>query len=76
MLRALAAQLGERGLVVGDHHRLPQVDALELVAVVHFDAGAANQVLERQVAAPAELRAQGAEPFFHHADEAVGRLIK
>src|SRR5438093_7184862 len=54
----------KRRFVVVDHHRLPQIDALELVAVVDLNAGAADQVLQCQVAPPAQLRAQWARPLF------------
>lgn len=39
-------RLGEQGrFVVADDHRLPEIDVLQLVAVIHLDAGAADQVL-------------------------------
>src|SRR4051794_36301119 len=53
----------EGGLVVARHHGFPQVDAVELVAVVDLQARALDEVLKGQIAAPAELGAERAEPF-------------
>src|SRR6185295_5517715 len=61
-------------LVVRHHHRLPDVQALQLVPVIDLDAGSADDILEGQIGAPAELGAQRAEPLFHHRDETVGGL--
>ena len=60
--------------MVADDHGFPEVDAFEFVAVVDLHAGAFDKVVQCQVAAPAQLGAEGAEPFFHHRDEAVGAL--
>src|SRR5439155_3230558 len=62
------------GLVVGDHYRLPQINALELVAIVDLHSRAADQVLKRQIAAPPQFGAQRAQPLLYHSDEAVGGL--